>query len=268
MTQEPGFGEVNPAIGEASRQVLEHLGLIGEEWFGLITLVQLTEAAGAKEATLPGQRPWDYAYGAACEIIYAGCQDQGQPAYPLAYQWLRRYFFNLFKNQYKIEEIDAEDLAGDAVEIVLKRLSQVRFPTAFLAWATQISRNVFKDYLSKKERQKTLALPQTDPTQAQDKVQGFLKVTEAEIADLSPGANPETAAIDRELRERILDSIQKMRSNTRNSQLYKRIIIGFYLEDKSIEELANLLGLTSVQVTKLKSQALLNLRKIWQNDKD
>ena len=262
MIDEPGSEGVIPAIEEASRQVLEHLGLTGEDWAGLITQGQLAFAAGSKETTLPGQRPWDYAYGAASEIIYAGCQERDQ----LAYHWLRGYFFGIFKNHHKLDEISAEDLAGDVVEIVLKKLGQVRFPTAFLVWATQVCQNVFKDYLSKKGRLKTVILSKPDraeQAQTLEKVQAVLRVTEMEIPDTSPGANPETVALDHELRAQLLNIIQGMRSNTRNSQLYKRIIVGFYLEEKTMEELADLLDLTPLKVTKLKSQALLNLRKTW-----
>lgn len=270
MTQEPDFAEVNPALWDASRQVLQHLGLDGEEFAGLITLDQLARAAAAKEAALPGQRPWDYAYGTACEFLYLNCQDPALPGYSLAFQWLRQHFYDWFRGQIQGDETTAEDLAADVVEIIVRRLGQVRFPTAFLAWAQQIARNHFKEYLSRKDRIKTVAPPaaSADPAQTLDEVRALLKVTEAEIEDTSPGVNPETIALDHELRSQLLESIQAMRSNTKNSQLYRQIIVGFYFENKSIEELAELLDLTPTKVSKLKNQALLNLRKIWQKYED
>lgn len=266
MSQEPGLGEVNPAIEEASRLVIEHLGLAGKEWSCLLTLGQLAQAAAAKEAGLPGQRPWDYAFGAASEILFSTCSDRAQPGYSLAYHWLRRYVYDLCKNQFKLDNMSAEDLAGDIVEIIIKKRGQVRFATAFLAWTVQVARNAFKEFLARKARNNGVALPgpgEAGQSADLEKV-GILKVTEAEIEDTSPGADPEETVLNRELRVQILDTIRAMRANTHNSHLYRRIIVGFYFEDKNIEEIAGLLGLTPVKVTKLKSQALLNFRKAWQ----
>lgn len=259
------------AINEACEQVLQNLGLTGENFAGLVGQDELLRSAAAKEKALPGQRPWDYAFGVACEIIYKNCQNMALPGHSLAFRWLRQYFYDWFKDQLGGDEATAEDLADDVVEIIVRRLTQVRFPTAFLAWTQQIARNHLKEYLSKKDRLKmvpALAPLTPDQPQALNEVRALLRVAEAEVEDTSPDVNPETVVLHHELRAQLLDSIRKLRANTKNSRLYRQIIVGFYFEHKSIEELAELLGLTTTQVTKLKSQGLLNLRKIWQKYED
>lgn len=265
MTQEPEFAEVNPALREATGQVLQLLGLSGEDFADLITLDQLYRLATTKEAALPGQPPWDYAYGAASEILYQACHNPASPGHAAAYRCLRHYFYGWFRLKLGGDELAAEDLAGDVMVIIVRKLDTVRFPTAFLAWCQQIARNRLKEHFSKKEKDESvtgLVTAPADPAQSLETVRTWLRINGEEVEDTSPGANPESVILDRELRAHLLDCIGQMRSNTKNSRFYKQILVGFYFENMSIGELARRLGLTTTKVTKFKNQALLNLRKI------
>ncbi len=263
MSQEPDYAELNPALWKATQQVLEHLGLTGSDYSGLISATNLFHLAAKNQAALSQRPPWDYAYGAASEMLYRACQDA---ALPLAYGWLRGYIFSWFKGKSKGDTPAAEDLAGDVIEIIVKKLGQVRFPTAFLAWAEQIALHHFRDYLSKKNRLTIGMVPASslNSDKALEVVKPLLKVSEEEVEDLSGEAGPEAAVLEQELRAQLIKCIQAMRSNTKNSRYYRCIIIGYYFENKTIEELAGLLGLPKTTIIKLKSQALLNLRKVWQ----
>lgn len=262
MADAPGVENLNPALHEAAQRVLERLGLTGGEYSQLIPLPEIVHLAAEKEVSIPNKSAWDYAYAAASELLYRACQDQPDR---LALGWLRGYIFSWFKGNLNGDAAAADDLAGDTIEIVIKKIGQVRFPNAFLAWAEQIALNQFKDFLSKKNRHLAGPLPAASPNSenALGEIKRLLSVSESAVEDHSPGINPEEALLERELRAQVVDCVRRMRDNTRNSRYYRSIIIGYYFQNKSIEELSALLSLPKEKVTKLKSQALLNLRKIW-----
>ncbi|MDB5078258.1 MAG: hypothetical protein JWP00_182 [Chloroflexi bacterium] len=263
MEQEPDATELEVALQLAARQVLQHLGLTGPDYSNLITEAELARLSAVKQALEPQRKPWDYAYGAACEFLYGACQDSTTGAGLLAYRWLRGYFVTWFKGKLNDDLLTAEDLAGDVIEIIVRKLDRVRFPTAFLAWTEQIALNHFKDYLSKKDRYPPGQAP-WDPSGHEGSGKPLQKVGEEKARYLAGGTNPEEVALERELRAKLIQCILAIPANTRNGHYYRRIITGFYFENKTIEELSELLGLPKIKITKLKSQALLKLRKIWE----
>ena len=57
---------------------------------------------------------------------------------------------------------DAEDVAGDACESILRSIGRLRSPQAFEAWFWRVARSKFHDYLRK--RHKPLPAPEVDTT--------------------------------------------------------------------------------------------------------
>jgi RNA polymerase sigma factor (sigma-70 family) len=237
------------------RQVLHRLKLDQPSYSGLVPERELIDRVREQ---LGLGRPGDLAYRAICRKIYELCDSEDETLYNLAYQWLGAYLYYGIRRKVAGES-EAEDLTNDCLEIVYRKRDTCHKPEAFLTWASRIaSREVLQHF---RKRATIKWEKEAEPLQ---KVQQQLGIT-PETTDLAAPLtfDPETLVLSKERLEAILIRINSFQ-RTKRAENYRKILYGTYflgLEDK---ELAEKLGLSILEVQKMRSHALTVLR----NDRD
>jgi len=195
-----------------------------------------------------------------------------------------RAFTELWAYLYPIALHRAEDaaLAQDATQQTLltvwERLTQCRTPHSFLNWATMIVINQVRAVF----RRASMVVPGQGESEAVEGEAPRRQWREVLMADLRGNdrdgerdseqvwsetfahrgfelkeeAGPDRALLRRESQARLVAALER----TLRSPRQRRVIIGLFVEEKGVLELAQELGITPANVYTLKSRALARLR--------
>lgn len=174
-----------------------------------------------------------------------------------------RAFTELWAYLYPIALYRAEDaaLAQDAAQqsllTVWEKRAQCRDPHSFLSWATMIVINQVRSTF----RRASVVVPDEEGEVPQRQRR------EVSMADLwdndrdsefgsKEEAGPDRALLRRESQARLVAALER----TLRSSQQRQVIIGLFIEEKGVLELAQELGTTPANVYTLKSRALSRLK--------
>ena len=91
--------------------------------------------------------PWPGEWGAALEVLLAGCVAGDTASWDRLLEGVRRWSVELGRQEYHLNREDAEDLAQLAQLRVLERLPQIHRPAAFPHWLRRIIHHLAIDLL-------------------------------------------------------------------------------------------------------------------------
>ncbi|MFN8496813.1 MAG: hypothetical protein U0641_03075 [Anaerolineae bacterium] len=236
----------------AARRVLaDHGWALVADWDAFVAEAQAIAEESASQASLrprPGDTPRQRAERAVirayCPHLYAACREGRGPRCDRAFDELGRYLHAVARARTHDADI-AESAAQRALEIIWRRLDDVREPWAFLGYA----RIVLVRELG--------AAGRADETPRLVALRG----DDAEAAGVAPAdpraedarAEAEAAAQEGALRRAIRDCLR--------SAAQAETILRLFLEGESVTAVARALRTTPANVWVLKSRALTRLRK-------
>ena len=236
----------------AARRVLANQGwALIDDWDAFVAEVRAVAEESASGAALrprPGDTPRKRAERAVvrayCPHLYAACREGRGPRADRAFDELGRYLHAVARARTRDPDA-AESAAQRALEIIWRRLDDVREPWAFLGYA----RIVLVRELG--------ALGRADDTPRLVALRGD-DVEEAGASPADPRADDaraeaEAAAEDGPLRRAIRDCLR--------SAAQAETILRLVLDGESVTAVARALRTTPANVWVLKSRALARLRK-------
>lgn len=149
------------------------------------------------------------------------------------------------------DRAEAEDMAQEAFLRVYRGLPGFRGDSAFLTWMTRVSLNTFHRYLKHLPRSGVRPVPAEDDDRAE------------EIAGPSSGSplDPESHAMAAQEATRLRRLVADL------PQPYREAVVLFYLQDRSVEEAAGALGVsTGTLKSRLFRGREILLRRLRQED--
>ncbi len=236
----------------ATRRVLANQGwaLIGD-WDAFVAEVRAIAEESASQASLrprPGDTPRKRAERAVvrayCPHLYAACREGHGPRADRAFDELGRYLHAVART--RTHDADAaESAAQRALEIIWRRLDDVREPWAFLGYARIVLVRELGALARADDTPRLITLRSDD-------------VEEEGVSPADPRADEaraeaETAAEDGPLRRAIRDCLR--------SVAQAETILRLFLDGESVTAVARALRTTPANVWVLKSRALARLRK-------
>lgn len=164
-----------------------------------------------------------------------------QNAFNTLLQQYETYVYRLVYGIVKHEK-DAEDIAQEVFVKVYFSLPRFRGDTGFKAWLSRIAVNQAIDYKRKAYR-------------VREKTGG-----EETWPNMASGENTEDRVIFREERERIRKRIRELPPR------YREVVVPFYLQNRSCEEIARELGVARKTVDARLYRARQWMRRHWKED--
>ncbi len=236
----------------AARRVLANQGwTLVEDWDAFVAEVRTVAEASASGAALrprPGdtlrRRAERAVVRAYCPHLYAACREGRGPRADRAFDELGRYLHAVARARTRDAEA-AESAAQRALEIIWRRLDDVREPWAFLGYARVVLVRELGALGRADETPRLVAL-RRDDVEAEG-------VSPADPRADEACAEAETAAQDGPLRRAIRDCLR--------SAAQAETILRLFLDGESVTAVARALHTTPANVWVLKSRALARLRK-------
>jgi len=247
---------------EASKRVLARWG-----W----RLLTADELAHRVEAYLTGGEvvatsPWAIRHAALRlygRELYQACGHRDGTIRERAFTELWAYLYPIAL--YKAEDAAlAQDAAQQTLLTVWEKLAQCRDPHSFLNWATMIAINQVRAVF----RQASILVPgqeERETVEGEAPRRQRREVPMAELRgderdsefELKEEVGPDRALLRRESQARLVTALER----TLRSSQQRRVIIGLFIEEKGVLELARELDTTPTNVYALKSRALARLRE-------
>lgn len=230
----------------AVRRVLANQGwtLVEDKTAFLAEVVENVRSGRGRGSDPLSQRAERGVIRAYCAILYAACCERHGPRTVRAFEELGRYLHAIAQTR-----CDDPDMAADgaqrALELIWRHLDEVREPWAFLGYCRIVLIREINDRLKAKTPRRFVPL-------------------RGDNAD-EPGVNPPDpqAETDHAEVERAQEDIQlraALRTCLRSKQ-QREVIVRLFLEEESVTQVADALGMTPANVWVLKSRALSRLRE-------
>jgi len=157
----------------------------------------------------------------------------------------------------------AQDATQQTLLTVWEKRTRCRDPHSFLNWATMILINQVRGIF----RQASMVVPgeEEEAVEGQTPRREWREVPMADLwgndrdreFELKEEVRPDRALLRRESQARLVTALEK----ALRSPQQRRVIIGLFIEEKGLLELAQELGITPANVYTLKSRALARLRR-------
>lgn len=150
------------------------------------------------------------------------------------------------------DQQDAYDLAQEAFLKVYRYLAQFRGQSTFSTWLYRIVTNTFYDEVRRRKRRPNVVVSLDSSIETED----------GEMTRELPSAEagPEELSLQRETRQAVLAALAKLPPD------YRMVLVLRDLQDKSYDEIAEILGLNLGTVKSRISRARLALRKLLQQE--
>jgi RNA polymerase sigma factor (sigma-70 family) len=181
---------------------------------------------------------------AYCPILYAACAERAGPRAIRGFEELGRYLHAIALTRCADPHL-AADGAQRALELIWRHLDEVRDPWAFLGYCRIVLIREINDRLKAKTPLRFVPLRGDDPE-------------EPGVHPADPQAEVDRAEVDRAMEDASLR--QAIRTCLRSKQ-QREVIIRLFLEEESVTQVADALGMTPANVWVLKSRALSRLRQ-------
>ena len=153
---------------------------------------------------------------------------------------VNRYF------RYKVKNVwDADDLTAETFIRAYSKLDSYRAESGFVAWLFSIARNVYIDYMRKKQGRKN---------------REFMLIGSAEL-DLSVGVNLEKQICLNETLAEIREMLDEL------PEKYGEVIALRYAADLKFAKIAEILGKTEDAVRMMHHRAIKHMRKKYEKQK-
>jgi RNA polymerase sigma factor (sigma-70 family) len=240
---------------EASQGILARWG------WGLLTVEELARRAeahltrGEVSVTLP--RVIRHAalrlYG---QELYQACGHQDGAIRERAFIELWAYLYPIALHRAEDAAL-AQDAAQQTLLTVWEKRTQCRDPHSFLSWATMIVINQVRGAF---RRASVVVSGEGEAPKRQRREVSMADLQSDERDDiefeLKEEAGPDRALLRRESQARLVAALER----TLRSSQQRRVIIGLFIEEKGVLELAQELDTTPANVYTLKSRALARLK--------
>jgi RNA polymerase sigma factor (sigma-70 family) len=227
--------------------------LIEQHQWQLFTVEQLVNGVLPHLADLPTPTTADIhklTINTYCsQALYQACLGQrGFSAQQRAHLELYRYLYTVALKRWPSST--AATLAEEATQIVHEKIAACRSPGAFLAFAAQKMADTAKKEHRRSQREQSLDdLLERNP-------HGDLAVTPP-----SPTSATETAVIEAELRRQVAAQLEHLQQTERRAARQLAAVRLRYLDELSIEEIAEQLAVQPTNVYVLLSRGLERLRQ-------
>lgn len=192
--------------------------------------------------------------------LYQACGHQDVAIQERAFTELSAYLYPIAFH--KAEEATlAQDATQQTLLTVWEKRTQCRDPHSFLNWATMIVINQVRGVF----RRTSMVVPgegEAPKRQRREVLMADLRDNDRDSEredvefELKEEAGPDRALLRRESQARLVAALEK----SLRSPQQRRVIIGLFIEEKGVLELAQELGTTPANVYALKSRALARLR--------
>jgi RNA polymerase sigma factor (sigma-70 family) len=177
-----------------------------------------------------------------CRVLYEACLGGNPIRQQRAFFEIHKFLYRsaLFKTR---GTLAAEDAAQAALEKIWLKRHQVRDPGAFLGWCDLV---LLTEVLMKKRRD--------ERRERQEVVESDLAAREPDLQS-DTACNPHRHAEQGEMRGQVRAAIRACLKN----QQHAAVIIGMFLEDHSLKQLADELKLSLENTHKIKQRSLKKL---------
>jgi RNA polymerase sigma factor (sigma-70 family) len=199
---------------------------------------QLDWAASVRRAVYAG-------YGA---VLHGACGAQEAGRQARAYLEIWRYLYPWLRHSLR-DESRAADSAQGALVKIWQRHAQCREPRSFLRWIQMVALNESKSLL-RVDRGEADTETELAGDDTQDG-QGPLQAGSRASADAGPRLD------DAQVRARVLRAIQDC---IPGSDAQRQVIVELFLNERGMQETAELLGLSVANLSVLKTRAFKSLR--------
>ena len=148
------------------------------------------------------------------------------------------------------DRTEAEDMAQEAFLRIHRGLGSFRGESAFTTWMVRVALNTFNRYLRKMPREAPLPAPADDPDRAEEEAAGAV----------APGLDPEAdllASLEADRLRRLVTALPRP---------FREAVTVFYLQERSVEEAAAALSISTGTLKSRLFRARERLLKLWQDD--
>lgn len=198
-----------------------------------------------------------------CLEMYRACGDDGGVGQQLAFRELSAYLYPIVRRKTSDKEL-AREMTQQALVKVWHKLGQCKYPACFLYWAEMI---VIRELLQEIRRQKTAVGGGEDEgkrrrwrevslsdLQSDEETEDDYRL-ERLLADKKEGG-PMAAIVRRENEGRLVAALRRALC----SEMQYRVVVGLFIEEKGLLELAEELGTRPTNIHTIKSRAISRLR--------
>jgi RNA polymerase sigma-70 factor (ECF subfamily) len=147
------------------------------------------------------------------------------------------------------DRTEAEDMAQEAFLRIYRGLGSFRGESAFTTWMVRVALNTFNRYLKRLPREAPLPTSPGDPDR-----------TEEAAGGVAPGPDPEAdllASLEAERLRRLVAALPRP---------FREAVTVFYLQERSVEEAAAALAISTGTLKSRLFRARERLLKLWQDD--
>ncbi len=256
-------------MGEAFRAQCEQIALRALAQRGW-TLVQderrfVAEVEAEAQARLPhARRPLekiieDAAINRYGYLWYAACREQATERQRAAFVELHRYLYTVALYCAGYDRQIADESAQSALVSVWRHLEQVRDPGSFVRWAQMIVMNEVKAAYRREKRR-------TETPEGGASIRPSRETPEAALVRQDEDGDPlnEVSTTPPPLDSLIVDEarthVESAIRRCLRSRQQQAVIIGLFLDERSVKEVAGQLAITPQFVYVLKGRALKRLR--------